>query len=107
MSNKLEAALGGLTETEIEADRNAAESRKPNRFTDAEGETYSGMSGVSFSGKHTIIVETSADQSLVFYKDDATKIIALIAEAAGSAPTWDSVNAQIDSLLAAEQVVGP
>lgn len=66
MSNKLEAALGGAANT----------------FTDSEGDVYVVEAG-EWAGEPTIKLWVSeSTQEVIFYKADATKIIALIAEAA-------------------------
>jgi hypothetical protein len=70
-----------------------------NSFTDSEGEVYVAEQG-EWVGEPTIKLWVSeSTQEIVFYKADAAKIIALIAEAAAVKPTWEAVNAQIDSLL--------
>lgn len=69
MSNKLEAALGPFENT----------------FTDAEGDAYTVSAG-NWLGEATITLTVNAGvddpDEIIFFKADATKIIALIAEAA-------------------------
>lgn len=68
MSNKLEAALGG---------------EPANSFTDSFGDEYAVLA--TADGKLLSLVLNGVGE-VVFYKADATKIIALIAEAAKEKP---------------------
>lgn len=74
-----------------------------NSFTDQDGDTFEVAEEVGGSDVLDLTVTfpgaTEPDYVLSFYKADAAKIIALIAEAAAIKPTWEAVNAQIDSLL--------
>jgi hypothetical protein len=63
VSNKLEAALGPI-----------------HRFKDSDGDAYEATQA-ELGGKATIILDSNGE-FIEFYKADATKIIALIAEAA-------------------------
>jgi hypothetical protein len=70
MSNKLEAATGGT-----------------NTFTDSEGEVFHAETSMDWDGTDliTLAVFTPDDEDakeVVFFKADAARIIALIAEAA-------------------------
>lgn len=73
MSNKLEAALGG---------------EPTNTFTDREGEVYEVFEADADASALTLRATTSYGdvRRLNFLKADATKIIALIAEAAKEKP---------------------
>lgn len=55
---------------------------------------------------HTEVIDLKAshpdwnkDSHIAFWAEDATKIIAILAEVASVKPTWDDVNAQLNSLL--------
>jgi hypothetical protein len=65
VSNKLEAALGPI-----------------NSFTDSQGDTYEVINGLYGDDDILTLQVQGIDAEVIFFKADATKIIALIAEAA-------------------------
>jgi hypothetical protein len=65
MSNKREAAIGPI-----------------NTFTDSHGDTFEVINGLYGDDEILTLQVQGIDTEVIFFKADATKIIALIAEAA-------------------------